>query len=360
MIKTWTSGAIELLEHAEGHIQFDTAFDKRIAFISIDNAVEIIIKTYLSLPKQFFGNDKPSRKEIDDCNNSFTLYLLLLYKNAKTKLVGIDPGDIEHYHRIRNTLYHDGTGLGVDQEYLNAYFTIANLLLKRLFNVELQEPHEVESLEKLIINWNHIEEFLNEIFESRLIDAGTFKWEEAIYKGLLTVEMVQEVTQLRLLRNQIVHSKSIDNLLLKSTFQKSKSVLKDLEKVVELKREMIKNRNFFYEPSVSEIQGKLTFNSFYGPPNYGETPEIDMLERVWILNLDILINVHQVKSRLSEGEFNSTLYNIDRIQLSNARDRINLSEYENRIIKIKGTLWEANTGHHFTPVLMDVISLSEE
>lgn len=359
MNKTWTSGAIELLEHAEGHIRLDTAFDKRIAFISIDNAVEIMIKTYLSLPKQFFGTDKPSRKEIEDCNNSFTLYLSLLYKNAERKLVGIDPGDIEHYHRIRNTLYHDGTGLGVDQEYLNAYFTIASLLLKRLFNVELKEPQEVESLEKLIINWNHIEECLTEILESGLINAGTFKWEEAISRGLLTTEIVKEVTDLRQLRNQIVHSKSIDNLLLKSTFRKSISVLQDLKKQVELSREMIKNRNFFYEPSVSEIQGKLTLNSFYGPPNYGETPDTDMLEKVWILNLDTSINVHQEKSELEEGEFNATQYNIDRIQLVTIKNGIDLTKFENKIIRIKGTFWEAHTGHHFTPVLMDVLSVSE-
>ena len=37
MNNTWTSGAIELLGHAGGHVKLDTAFDKRIAFISIDN-----------------------------------------------------------------------------------------------------------------------------------------------------------------------------------------------------------------------------------------------------------------------------------------------------------------------------------
>jgi hypothetical protein len=58
MKKTWTSGAEELLEHAAWHIKKETAFDKRIAFISIDNAVEIAIKTYLRLPKQFFGSVK--------------------------------------------------------------------------------------------------------------------------------------------------------------------------------------------------------------------------------------------------------------------------------------------------------------
>lgn len=358
MNKTWTSGAIELLGHAEGHIKFDTAFDKRIAFISIDNAVEIIVKTYLSLPKQFFGADRPSRKEIDNCNNSFTLYLSLLFKYADKKLIGIDPGDIEHYHRIRNTLYHDGTGLAVDQEYSNAYFTIARLLLKRLFNVELQEQHEEASLEKLIVNWNHIEETLTEILESGLVHAGTYKWEDAISKGLLTNDLVEEITNLRQLRNQIVHSNSIDNLQLQTTFQKSKLVLLELKKQVQQSRKMIKNKNYFYEPKVSEVKGKLTLNSFYGPPNYGETPETDKIEKVWILTTVNAINVFQEKAEIEEGDFNSTQYNIERVQLTTIKHSIDLKRYENKRITVKGTFWGGHTGHHFTPVLMDIISVS--
>ena len=55
MKATWASGSIELLKHADSHIDLDTAFDKRIAFISIDNCVETIIRTYISLPKSKSG-----------------------------------------------------------------------------------------------------------------------------------------------------------------------------------------------------------------------------------------------------------------------------------------------------------------
>lgn len=187
MNKTWTSGAIELLRHASGHIKLKTAFDKRIAFISIDNAVETTIITYLTLPKQFFGKDRPSRKEIIECDNNFTNYLTLLYKYCEEKLVGIDPADIEHYHRIRNRLYHDGTGLAVDQEYISAYFIIAKLLLKRLFNIDFKELENEELLAKLILNWNQIEEYLSEIFGSSFIFPDTYKWEDAIKNNLLNI-----------------------------------------------------------------------------------------------------------------------------------------------------------------------------
>ena len=59
-----------------------------------------------------------------------TKLLSLLFKYTPEKLVGIDEVDIEHYHRIRNKLYHDGTGLSVDDEYLIAYRGIAGVLLK--------------------------------------------------------------------------------------------------------------------------------------------------------------------------------------------------------------------------------------
>jgi len=356
MNKTWESGAIELLKHAVGHLNLNTAFDKRIAFISIDNAVEIMVKTYLSLPKQFFGNERPSKKEINDCNNSFTNYLSLLVKCADKKLIGIDPGDIEHYHRIRNTLYHDGTGLSVDQEYLNAYFVLAKLLLRRLFNIDFQEHHEKTSLEKLIINWNHIEEYLTEISETRLVNENTYKWAEEIPKELITMNLIEDINNLRQLRNKIVHSKSIDNLELQKAFKKSNLVLQKLKKQIENNRDAIKNRNFFYEPSISEIRGKLTLNSFSGPHNYGETPDPDSIEKVWILNLDKTINIHQHDPN-PEGGIDVTQYNIGRIQLAAGKHNLDFKKYQNKIITVKGMFWGEHTGHHFTPVLMSVIGV---
>ncbi|MEQ9298520.1 MAG: DUF4431 domain-containing protein [Cyclobacteriaceae bacterium] len=355
MNKTWTSGAIELLDHAAGHMSNDTAFDKRIAYISIDNAVEIIIKTYLSLPRQFYNDDVPSRKEISDCNNSFTAYLILLFRYAEKKLIGIEPGDIEHYHRIRNTLYHDGTGLAVDQDYLNSYFTIAKLLMKRLFNSELKERKNQASLEQLILNWNNIEELLAELMQGRVLQGGTFKWEEAITKELLTKELVMNIAHLRQLRNKTVHSKSINHDEIRLAFEMSQSILNELKQQIELNTDRIKERNLLFEPAVSEIEGTLIKKSFYGPPNYGETPDKDMIEDVLILELEHSINVHQTKKDLEEGDANHTIFNVNSIQLHTFTHKIDLKPYLNERIKLSGTLWAAQTGHHFTPVLMTVM-----
>lgn len=211
MERTWASGAIELLRHADSHINLDTAFDRRIAFISVDNSVETTIRTFLSLPESKSGIKVP-RKEIEAVENSFPGLLKLVWQHARDRVTGIDDGDIEHYHRIRNTLYHEGTGLSVDQEYLGAYRQIAVLLLKKLFGVDLGEPRPVPSLERLIVLWNQVEELLALKYGKAGIGSReAFNWKEAVQAGVISPDLVNKVNQLRTLRNNLVHSQKVDH-----------------------------------------------------------------------------------------------------------------------------------------------------
>jgi len=206
MEETWASGAIELLKHADSHIQLDTAFDSRIAFISIDNSVETSIRTFLSLPEKMSGV-KSQKKEIDEAGNSFPKMVELLFKKAGSKLVGLDDGDIEHYHRIRNQLYHNGTGLGVDQRYLAAYRQIASVLLDNLFGIKAIPKEHEATLENLILLWNEIESLIHRAFKESNVDIGhTFKWEMAMKEGVLESENISQLTELRMIRNTQVHS----------------------------------------------------------------------------------------------------------------------------------------------------------
>ena len=131
MEKTWASGALELLRHADSHLLLDSAFDKRIAFISIDNCVEESVRKFLSMPESKSGV-KVGRSDLEAASWSFPKLLDLLFRKAPDRLSGLDTGDIEHFHRIRNTLYHDGTGLSVDEQYLRAYRRIAEVLMQNL------------------------------------------------------------------------------------------------------------------------------------------------------------------------------------------------------------------------------------
>ena len=61
----WVSGPAELLEHADFLLSEDSAVRLRLALIAIDNAVELAIKTYLSLPKRVTKLTIP-RKRIEE------------------------------------------------------------------------------------------------------------------------------------------------------------------------------------------------------------------------------------------------------------------------------------------------------
>lgn len=83
----------------------------------------------------------------------------------------------------------------------------------------------------------------------------------------------------------------------------------------------------------------------HGPPGYGDTPKIDMVENPWILTLEEPINVHLSKSKFEEGNFTASRFNIGRVQLHSNKERIT--------VDVSGEIWEAQTGHHFTPGFND-------
>lgn len=208
MQETWASGSLELLRHADSHIQLETAFDSRIAFISVDNSVESSIRTFLSLPEKISGI-KFTQKEVDDAGNSFPKMVDLLFGKARAKLAGLDDGDIEHYHRIRNQLYHNGTGLAVDRRYLDAYRQIAAVLLNNLFGVKAERKGIEATLANLILLFNEVETLVLRLFEDSNIDTGhTYKWEMAMREGVLEMEDINQLTELRMIRNAQVHSKA--------------------------------------------------------------------------------------------------------------------------------------------------------
>lgn len=228
METTWASGAIELLRHADSHINLESAFDRRIAFISIDNAVETMIRTFLFLPKGKSGISV-TRKEFEEAESSFPKLLALLWSHAGTRLTGVDDSDIEHYHRIRNKLYHDGTGLSVDEQYLLAYRQIASLILKNLFGITPTEPKPAPTLEHLILLWNNLEETFKKKLATAGIDRGhTYFWEEAIKEGIVSSGDVASLTELRMIRNKQVHSTSIDRKQIEYAIELAENLLQKI------------------------------------------------------------------------------------------------------------------------------------
>ncbi|WP_353097556.1 hypothetical protein [Tissierella praeacuta] len=60
-------------------------------------------------------------------------------------------------------------------------------------------------------------------------------------------------------------------------------------------------KEYYFEPNVSIIEGKLITRMYYGPPGYGENPDTDAQEHPCILQLDDLIQVIS-----QEGDLNNS------------------------------------------------------
>jgi hypothetical protein len=106
------------------------------------------------------------------------------------------------------------------------------------------------------------------------------------------------------------------------------------------------------DPSVA-LSGTVFSRIYFGPPGYGETPAQDARERALLLLLDAPICVKA--SAHPELDNNSSEGNVILIQLAAVHvDPKLLEQAEGRRVTVLGSFFHALTGHHRTPVLMDV------
>ena len=207
----WATGPGEILRHGLDLLKKDSDTNRRLSMISIDNAVELMIKTYLGLPKRLTGLAIP-RREYQEFSESFPKLLDALEQHAADKLDGIDLGSIEWYHRLRNELYHQGNGLTVEREKVVIYSQLANLLFKNLFGYELvhsKEPH-AELLGEFMASWVRLEKGLRFLASRHSMVGnspggliGVMKFLEGA--AILEPHQRRELDELRKIRNEVVH-----------------------------------------------------------------------------------------------------------------------------------------------------------
>lgn len=109
-------------------------------------------------------------------------------------------------------------------------------------------------------------------------------------------------------------------------------------------------RQLQYEPEKVILTGRVVAKTFYGPPNYGETPKIDGRERQYILVLDSAVDVIGSKSEtLDEPE--RGVKELTLIAMAS------LEPFLGKHVKVDGTLFHAVSAHHHTKVLIMVSSI---
>jgi hypothetical protein len=207
----WASGPGEILRHGVSLLKTDNDVNRRLAMISIDNAVELMIKTYLGLPKRITGL-AISRRDFAEISESFPALLDALEKLAADRLDGIELGTIEWYHRLRNQLYHQGNGLTVERDKVEVYAELANLLFKNLFGVELVKhiTPETDLLGQFMSAWISLERAVVASPEARLMAAIHGKTSPGAPRPTdrfrnLAKDQRHEFVELRKIRNSVIH-----------------------------------------------------------------------------------------------------------------------------------------------------------
>lgn len=137
-IKPWARGPVELITHAERHLREGGDFDRRIALIGFDNAIEVAITSYLTLnPMQRAGRTY-IRADVDKWLDNYHTKLTFLFQEMERRTTECewDKAEIVWYHEVRNAQYHGGSGTVPEMTDLLAVRKVAIWVTGFLFELD--------------------------------------------------------------------------------------------------------------------------------------------------------------------------------------------------------------------------------
>jgi len=123
----WLRGPSEILDQAILHFRKQTPKDDRFAIIHTDNAIELLMRSYLIRKKRVLN--KHNSAEI-----RFPELVRILRENAPDSISFEDVDSILFFHEIRNVLYHETDVLTVRRDDAQTYLSVAISLLEKLFD----------------------------------------------------------------------------------------------------------------------------------------------------------------------------------------------------------------------------------
>jgi hypothetical protein len=150
VLPPWAYGPYELLLHAEQHVRDGEDFDRRIAMISYDNAIEVAITVYLSLnPIQRQGR-KYDKVKMDSWLKNYHRKIDFLMQEIKHRKIKceITKEEIVWYHDIRNKQYHGGGNTIPQLRDLQKIRQIAMWIFSFLYDIENAEQIVLTDIER--------------------------------------------------------------------------------------------------------------------------------------------------------------------------------------------------------------------
>jgi hypothetical protein len=140
-LKPWARGPFELLRHAEGHLKAASDFDKRMAFISFDNAIEVSIGTFLQLNPIQRNGKQYKREDVATWQANYHAKLDFFYDQYLTDqsvVVKVDRDIVVWSHSLRNQFYHTGGGMAPGEEDLLEVRAAALWIFSLLYDVDAE------------------------------------------------------------------------------------------------------------------------------------------------------------------------------------------------------------------------------
>ncbi|WP_064603924.1 hypothetical protein [Photobacterium sp. J15] len=146
-LEAWQKAPVKIVIEAVQHASKKNEEDNLIAFLLLDVGVEMLLKTYLGLPKKITGSITSEDERYSIIRKGFHDVV----EGVKSSRQGISVKDlarVEFFHGIRNKLYHQGNGLTVQRVHLEEYISVIKVLFKQLLKVDLDEQLSNSSLTK--------------------------------------------------------------------------------------------------------------------------------------------------------------------------------------------------------------------
>ncbi len=147
----WAKGPFELLAHADGHLRGGEDFDRRIALISFDNAIEVTITTYLTLHPIQRGDRTYPSADVDKwlANYHTKLDFLGIELSKRSLKWEVEKSHIVYAHEHRNEQYHGGNKGTPEKEVLAIIRRAAVWIFSTLFEVaDVETLLEQDCLDK--------------------------------------------------------------------------------------------------------------------------------------------------------------------------------------------------------------------
>ena len=128
--KPWQAMPTRIISLALVHAEQKTDFDHQLAFLLLDVGVETALKTYLI------------NKKLDVEKIIFPELLKRIEDELNKDNLQVPLDEIDHFHKIRNKLYHQGDGVKPTEENLKKYADLAKTLLMTLLDVDIDQSKE--------------------------------------------------------------------------------------------------------------------------------------------------------------------------------------------------------------------------